>query len=52
MSGIDIILIAGIGAAVVAAVIYIVRAKKKGKACIGCSSSSSCGKANCDCDKS
>ena len=51
---IDIILTLAVVAAVGAAVAYIVREKKKGAVCIGCSMSGSCGKkrdGGCSCGK-
>ena len=46
---IDIILGLIVFAAVAGAVAYIIKEKKKGAVCIGCSMSGSCGKKNCGC---
>lgn len=37
-------------AAVIPAVCYIVRARKKGQRCIGCPNASRCGSSHCDCN--
>ncbi len=46
---IDILIGLVVTVIVVAALLYIRKQKKNGAACIGCSSSGSCGKKNCDC---
>lgn len=45
----NLILILVLLAIVVAAGIYIYKAKKSGKKCIGCPNSASCGSRNCSC---
>ena len=47
----DIIVIAIVALIVGAAAAYIIRAKKHGKKCIGCSDCSSCGAKKCGCDE-
>ena len=46
---IDIIVSLIVIAVVGAAVAYMIREKKKGRVCIGCSMSGSCGKKSCGC---
>ncbi len=46
----NIIIIAIVAAIIAAAVIYVIRAKKKGAHCIGCPYSKQCG-GNCQSDK-
>ena len=48
---VDVIVTLIILAIVIPVICYIVRAKKKGQACIGCPSSSKCGK-HCHCSES
>ena len=43
---ITVIIVAIIGVAI----LYIVKAKKSGAKCIGCPSSGTCGKKNCNCE--
>jgi len=47
----DFIVIVIVAAIVALAIRYIVKQKKSGAACIGCPSSGSCGKKNCNCEK-
>lgn len=49
MTAADWIIILIVLGIAVAAVAYIVRAKKKGQTCIGCPHSSTCGKKECHC---
>ena len=46
----DIIIIGIVLVVVGGAVLYIVKAKKIGAKCIGCPSSGTCGKKNCNCE--
>lgn len=45
----DIIIIAILVVIISLAAFYVYRAKKKGKKCIGCPDSGSCGKESCGC---
>ena len=47
----DIIIITVVAVIVAAAAAYVIRAKKKGRKCIGCPHSGSCGNKNCTCNK-
>lgn len=46
----NIIIIAIVSVIVICAVVYIVKSKKNGEACIGCPHSKQCS-GNCHCDK-
>ncbi len=46
----NIIVIAIVAAVVVAALIYLIRMKKKGVKCIGCPYANDCGKRDCSCN--
>ncbi len=43
----DIVIIALVAIAVLAATLYVIKEKKKGKKCIGCPYAGQCGKNNC-----
>ena len=47
----DVMVILIISVIVASSVFYMVRAKKRGQACIGCPGASQCGR-HCHCDKS
>lgn len=52
MTPVDYAVLIAVVSTVGGAVAYIVRAKKKGKKCIGCPHAGTCGKSNCTCQTS
>ena len=51
MNMIDILLLAAIAAGVVLVVRKMIRNRKEGKSCCGCSCGGSCGSGHCGCEK-
>lgn len=49
MTAADVIIILILLVVTVSAAAYIIRAKKRGQACIGCPQASKCGKKDCHC---
>lgn len=47
----NVIILAVVLAIVAAAAVYVFKAKKSGKKCIGCPNSGSCGSRHCNCNK-
>ena len=47
----NLIIIVLLAIVVFGAVFYVYKEKKSGRKCIGCPSSGSCGKKQCDCEK-